>query len=162
MHTLPSPKGVAPTTGSQRQDEVADPMPSGSDLGNATLASQPTSVKRRDSGLTKEDTEDGLDESQPSQDQGWEKHPVAKKKRVRAELNAVSEDHAPSAHPTGLAGQELAVGSLSGAGLREVRRARKELDGIEAGKDHGAQELHQHLVGLAGGVHVKHTGPYHP
>ncbi|OAV87075.1 hypothetical protein, variant 2 [Puccinia triticina 1-1 BBBD Race 1] len=92
------------------------------------LRDQPTSVKRRDSGLTKEDTDDGPDESQPSQDEGWEKRPVTKKKRVRAELDAVSEEHAASAHPTGLVEQEAAVGSLSGAGLREARRARKEVN----------------------------------
>ncbi|WAQ86643.1 hypothetical protein PtA15_7A370 [Puccinia triticina] len=127
-HTLPSPESVEPTTRSRRPDAPDNPKPSGSELSNGTLTSQPTSVKRRDSGLTKEDTDDGPDESQPSQDEGWEKRPVTKKKRVRAELDAVSEEHAASAHPTGLVEQEAAVGSLSGAGLREARRARKEVN----------------------------------
>ncbi|KAA1102670.1 hypothetical protein PGTUg99_029921 [Puccinia graminis f. sp. tritici] len=131
--TLGSPESTANNTHessrSGRTDESEDTKSSGIEISN--LAAQSASAKRRDSGLTKEESEETADEAaQLSLDEGWEKRPLAKKKRVRAELDAVSEEHPASAphHAAGLTVQEAAVNNLSGAGSREARRARKEVN----------------------------------
>ncbi|KAH9465391.1 hypothetical protein Pst134EA_013275 [Puccinia striiformis f. sp. tritici] len=130
---LSSPKNAAHTNDSNqslRTNDSDETKGSGTELGNSGLAvAPPSSVKRRDSGLTKEETEENI-EIQLSQDEGWEKRAVVKKKRVRAELDAVREEHPGPAHnnENGIVDQASTITNLSGAGSREARRVRKEVN----------------------------------
>ncbi|MBW0511444.1 hypothetical protein O181_051159 [Austropuccinia psidii MF-1] len=87
-------------------------------------------LKRRDSGLTKNEVVDEQESEPASKDEGWEKRPAAKKKRARAELDAVTEEqpmsstHQPENEPKPL---QLDT-NLSGLGPREARRVRKEVN----------------------------------
>lgn len=98
---------------------------------NPLLLNQQSSSKRRDSGMTKEEKEAAEDVSPSNPDEGWEKRPIAKKKRARAELGAVSEEQPFTAaeNEAGIYEQlSSATSNLSGAGPREARRARKEVN----------------------------------
>jgi len=114
---------------SRQTDESDELKVPGTELCTPTLAGQSGSARRRDSGLTKDETDENV-EAQLSQDEGWEKRPATKKRRVRAELDAVSEEQHGTANnnETGLMVQASAANNLSGAGSREARRARKEVN----------------------------------
>ncbi|KNZ56559.1 hypothetical protein VP01_2376g3 [Puccinia sorghi] len=130
--TLPKSEGSAyiiEPSRSRQADESGELKVSGTELCTPTLAGQSGSARRRDSGLTKDETDENV-EAQLSQDEGWEKRPATKKRRMRAELDAVSEESHGTANnnETGLVVQASAANNLSGAGSREARRARKEVN----------------------------------
>ncbi|PLW07397.1 hypothetical protein PCANC_27043 [Puccinia coronata f. sp. avenae] len=128
---LPSPDSsvcLNESNQSRRTDRSDETKLAGTELYTPTLATQSANSKRRDSGLTKEET-DETSETQLSQDEGWEKRPTTKKRRVRSELDAVCEELTATANNNGNGVvHPPAINHLSGAGSREARRARKEVN----------------------------------